>query len=336
MIRRTTLALALAGSIAAGGVASAANGGLGLGAARAASVSVATTLNVAPSALATRNATVGLNHGAHGAGFAHGMGRGFTVKGVSGNTITVTGRRGQSLSVQVTSGTTFTRAGATAALSEIQAGTIIAVQGTSSSTGTIAATGITILLPMQGGVVTSVEGNSIAVTGFDGVAHMVTVDAGTRYEKAGQSAALSDIAVGTALTAEGTQNKDGSLTAVRVTIRTPRAHGQVSGVNGTTFTIADRDGTTITVAASASTTYTNADGTSATAAAVKTGLHIEAEGSLSSDGKTLTAVRITIEADGGRRGRDGSGGPGGRGDGPGSDAPGASGAVTSGTAGATF
>jgi len=70
--------------------------------------------------------------------------------------------------------------------------------------------------------------------------------------------------------------------------------GQVSAVSGSTYTIAGPQGSSLTIDATSSTTYVNADGSPADASAVKTGVFITAEGTLSNDGKTLTAQRITV------------------------------------------
>jgi hypothetical protein len=220
--------------------------------------------------------------------------------------------------VQVSATTVYTEAGATASLSDIQVGSEIAVKSSSSGKNatTINATGITILLPTESGVVTAVSGNTLTVTGFDGATHTITVNANTRYQKAGQSAALSDISSGTSVVAEGTTKSDGSLTALRVTIQLPHIDGKVTAVNGTSYTVTGRAGQSYTIVATADTTYVNANGGSASASAVKSGTYIMAEGTLSSDGKTLTAQRISIAPSGAGRG------PGGRGHGGADGGPG--------------
>jgi hypothetical protein len=223
---------------------------------------------------------------------------------VSGNTITATGRGGQTVTVQVSTTTAYTEAGTAASLADIHVGSVIAVQGSSASTSapTIDATAITILLPTEAGVVTNVTGNTLTLTTFDGATHIVTVSASTRYQKAGQSATLGDISSGSAIVAEGTLGSDGSLSAVRVTIQEPRVAGQVAAVNGSSYTVTGAFGQSYTVATTSSTTYVNADGSAASASAVKAGVAISAEGTLSSDGKTLTAQRVVIAPTGARYG----------------------------------
>jgi hypothetical protein len=219
------------------------------------------------------------------------------------------------VTVQVSATTAYTEAGAAASLSDVTVGAHIAVRGSRASTNstTINATGVTIVLPQAAGVVSAVNGSTLTLTGLDGRTWTVTVTGSTRYQKAGQSAASSDVTTGTAIAVEGTQNSDGSLTAVRVTIQLPRLGGQVASVNGASITLQAQGGVTRTVTTSGSTTYVNPDGSSASASVVKSGAVIMAEGTLSSDGKTLAAQRIVVIPAGtgpGFGGRHGFGGHG--------------------------
>ena len=333
----------LAGGLVAGGVvvAVASSGANPAPAVVAANQSLSTTLLSNRGAASTPGTTVPGAGGAKGYGFGRGgrhggydgydgygefgFGRGLTVTGVSGSTITATGRGSQTITVQVSATTAYTEAGTSASLSDVKVGSIIAVRGANTGTGytgapsatsgaTISATAITIVLPQVAGVVTGVSGSTLTITGFDGATRTVTVTDSTRYQKAGQSAALSNITSGTAIAVEGTANGDGSLTAVRVTIQVPRVAGQVTAVNGSSYTVAGRFGQSYTVATTGSTTYANANGSTASAAAVTTNTYIVAEGTLSSDGKTLTAQRVIVAPTGAGNGygrRDGFGGRGG-------------------------
>jgi hypothetical protein len=191
----------------------------------------------------------------------------------------------------------------------VHKGTTIAVQGSTAAQNatTINATAVTIILPQIGGVVTATSSSTIVVTGFDGATHTILVGSSTRYLKAGHGASLADITIGTRITAEGTLNTTGSLNAVLVTIQLPRLGGQVTAVHGSTYTVSGPRGSSATIDTTGSTTYINANGSTASASAVKTGVYILAEGTLSSDGTTLTAQRITIvPAGAGHVGRIGS------------------------------
>lgn len=268
--------------------------------------------------------------GGFGGGFGHGGG--LIVTGVSGSTITATAHRAQTVDVQVTATTVYTEAGASASLSDVKAGEAIAVQTAGgvpmpgrpmygaplTGTQTITATGVTIILPRVSGVVSAVGASSLTLSTLDGVTKTVTLTSATRYQKAGQTVALSDVTLGTAVTSEGPLSADGSLAAVRVTIALPHLFGRVASVNGSTITLSGERGVTKTMTTSGSTTYVNADGSAATASAVKVDSFIGGEGVLSSDGKTLSALRVIVGwgkgpggQDGGPDGRGGFGGPGG-------------------------
>ncbi len=215
------------------------------------------------------------------------------------NTIAATGRGNQTITITVASTTTYTMAGAPIALAGIDTGAQISVQGKGTSRTAIAATSVEVILPSERGVVSDVSGSTLTVTGFDGRAYVVTVGTSTRYQKAGQSAAVSDVANGTAIQAEGTLNSDGSMSALLVTIQTPRLSGQVTAVSGTSgsysFTIAARQGAASqTVTTTSGTLFVDLSGAAVQPSSITTGTRMTAEGSLSADGKTMTALRITI------------------------------------------
>lgn len=223
------------------------------------------------------------------------------VTNVSGNTVTGTTWDNGTATVTVSSSTRYDRAGQTASLSDIHTGSLIAVRGTVTGTSSINATAIEIVLPHVGGLVTGVSGSSITVSDFGGASHTVRVDSNTKYDRAGKSASLSDITKGSRIAAEGNTNGDGSLQALRVEIMLPKIAGQVTAINGSSYTVSRFAGpfqtgtpATVTVVTSSSTTFATRGDTSANASAVKVGSFIIAEGTLSADGKTLQADRVLI------------------------------------------
>lgn len=233
-------------------------------------------------------------------GFGHG-GSILRVTGVSGNTITGTTRGGQTESVTVSSSTTYSEAGIKASLSDVHKGSIIAVRASSTSGTTISATSVTILLPTVAGVVTSAGGSSITLSTFDGTSQTVLVDPSTRYLRAGKSVSLSSVKQNSAVTASGNVGTNGQMTAVVVEIRLPTVAGQVTKISGSSYTVSGFSGhwyggatTTVTVDTSSSTTFLAKDGSAAKASSIKVGTTIVAEGTLSSDRKTLQAERVTI------------------------------------------
>ncbi len=121
----------------------------------------------------------------------------------------LTGDTALTVTINVNSATTYTRAGHAASLSDIQVGSVLDVQGTPTTNGTLAASAIEIVLPVRTGVVTAVNGNNLTVTGFDARQYTITVGGDTIYRRADQTAALSDVAVGSLISAEGTPSSDG-------------------------------------------------------------------------------------------------------------------------------
>lgn len=221
------------------------------------------------------------------------------VTAVNGDVISATTLGSQAVTVTVSATTVYTEAGAAASLSAIHPGSIIAVRGARAAARTANATGIVILLPHLRGVVTAVNGSTLTITGRDAALHTITVDSNTRYLKAGQTAALTDIATGSAIMAQGTLNSDGSLSALRISIVLPHVAGKVTAVNGSSITITNIWGATHTVITSSGTTYAMPGAKTATAASVIVGARIAAAGTLSADGQTLNAVRISIMPRGG-------------------------------------
>jgi hypothetical protein len=274
----------------------------------AASSTTSTSLTTAVTANSTRSTSTapfaerggrgGLDRGFGGrlgSGGVARMGRGLTVSSVSGNTITATGRGGQTVTITVDSNTKYTKAGATIALTDIQKGDKLAVQGSRTAQGAITATSITVVLPTEVGVVTGTGSSTLALTGFNGATHTVNISGSTRYQKAGQTASSSDVTTGTAVLVEGTTNTDGSINADLVTIQLPRVGGQVTATGTSSYTVSGRNGnTSVTIDTSSSTTYVDPSGATVQPSTITNGTNILAEGTLSADGNTLTALRITV------------------------------------------
>jgi hypothetical protein len=223
------------------------------------------------------------------------------VTSVQGNTIQATSYRGATVTITVSGATTYTMAGQKASLSDVHNGSIIAVQGTSTGTSSYNATAITIILPRVGGQVTGVQGSTITLAGPFGVSRTVQVNGNTRYLRAGKAASLSDVKVGSRIEAEGNTTGNGTLQALVVQIELPHLAGKVTAINGSSFTVQTlrsifKGGaaTTVTVTTSGATTYVSPNNASASASSIKVGSYIVAEGTLSSDGKTLAAERIEI------------------------------------------
>jgi hypothetical protein len=198
------------------------------------------------------------------------------------------------VTITVDATTVYSRAEQAATLSDVQVGSILQVEGTHTSATSINASTVEIVLPQRLGVVTAVNGDSLTVTGFDARPYTVAADSNTVVHRAGQTAALTDIAVGSLISAEGTLSSDGlTLNALAITIQLPNVAGKVTAVSGNTVTVQSPDGTTSTVQLTDTTTYNAGPKDTADQSSVVVGSFIMAEGTIGSDG-SLTALQVTV------------------------------------------
>jgi len=160
------------------------------------------------------------------------------------------------------------------------------------------------------------------------------VSGSTTYEDPSvTTATLADVNVGDHVAVFGTDT-DNTVTATKVAIggpggpghadgpggghgpsfggTPPAAFGTVASVGTDTFTLTSRDGTTVTVKVSGSTTYEDPSVTTATLADVKVGDHVAVFGTDTDN--TVTATKVAVGGPGGP-GQGGGPGPGGPGQG---------------------
>jgi hypothetical protein len=284
----------LAGSLAAGGLALGHN--VGPSSVNASPSGTLASSMVTNSAAAGTGMSGSTNGGmGRGMGMLGRMGAGMTISAINGNTITVSGRGSQSMTVTVTAATTttYTRAGKSITLADLAKGDRIAVRGTRSAQNAVTATAIQVILPTELGVVTADTGTSLTITSFDSSTHVVTLGTGTTYSKAGATAAASAVTTGLAIEVAGTANSDGSLSALAVTIETPQVRGQVTAVGSGSYTLSTGNGT-VTVNVNSSTRYIDSAGATVLASSITTSNSVRAEGSISQDGSTLTALQVIV------------------------------------------
>lgn len=155
--------------------------------------------------------------------------------------------------------------------------------------------------PGMGGItISAISGSNISLKTADGWTRTITVDSGTTYAKGGATIALGDLKVGDQVGFRETRETDGSYTIDSVTVILPRAGGEVTAISGSTITVKDRNGTSVTITVTGSTTYDVA-GATAKLSDIKVGMFLVAEGTQNSDGSlTATAVRAGDQGPGGR------------------------------------
>jgi hypothetical protein len=145
------------------------------------------------------------------------------VTAVDGNNITIKQKGGTTRVITVTPATVYKLGPAPGSQSDVKVGTDIDALGTVSGS-TFTATSVRIKLAHAGGQVTAKTTDSITVLNRDGTRTVIHVTGSTTYKVKGKDpAALTDIALGDRVNAEGTRRPNGSLDAVAVHGGPPKA-----------------------------------------------------------------------------------------------------------------
>lgn len=138
------------------------------------------------------------------------------VSSIDGNNITVKRKDGSTRVITVTSSTVYMLGPNPGTKADVKVGTDIDAQGTVNG-DSFTATAVRIRLAHIGGEVTAKTTDSITIQNHDLTKNVIHVTSSTTYKVKGKDpAALSDIAVGDKVNAEGTKRSDGSLDAISV------------------------------------------------------------------------------------------------------------------------
>ncbi len=243
------------------------------------------------------------------------------MRGPTGGTISITGIDGTKLALETdngwtrtidVAGATVTKDGATVALSTLQVGDRIVFRETRNDDGTYKITAVEVIQPAVAGTVASISGSTVAVTQRDGSTAKVVLTGSTTFQVAGQAATKDAVVTGAQIVARGTLATDGTLTASSVVVAPATAVGTVKEKDASSLTLTTRDGSTLVVKVTSSTTYQVVGVTSPTLADVKVGDVVMAAGTRNADG-SLSATVVRSRAAGqlggpmGGFGRDGFG-----------------------------
>jgi endonuclease YncB( thermonuclease family) len=223
------------------------------------------------------------------------------MRGEMGNAITVTAIDGTKLALETdngwtrtidATGATVTKDGATVALSTVKVGDTIVFRETRNDDGTYTITAIGVIQPAVAGTVASVSGSTVTVTRRDGSTSKVVLTDSTTYQLAGRAATKDAVVTGARIVARGTLATDGTLTATSLEVAPATSAGVVKEKGASSLTLTTRDGSTVTIKVSSSTTYRVGGVDSPTLADVKVGHVVMAAGSRNADGSlSATVVR---------------------------------------------
>ncbi len=139
------------------------------------------------------------------------------VTAVTSTSVTIKQGDGTSKTLSLTGSTTYKQGGSTVGQSAVVVGARITAQGSVDSSGNFTALTVTIAPSTVQGTVTSKTANAIVVKTAAGKSVTVNVTAATKYTVRGvKSATLANVAVGNRISAQGSLNADGSITATAV------------------------------------------------------------------------------------------------------------------------
>jgi hypothetical protein len=219
------------------------------------------------------------------------------VMAVSGESITITDPQGFSRTILASTATTFTVGAAPGTLANVVVGTKIVAQGTiDTNLTTLDALSIKVgtagTMDIVRGVVTAFTSPSLTVLAKDGTSTIFTLTTSTTFKDDGVSLSAADLAVGSKVGVE--VSSAAATTALNIEIELAQLSGTVTAVSGNTITIGDHHGSPRTILVGTTTTYTK-DGAPATLADVVVGTRIGGEGTISTDGLTLSAISVVIK-----------------------------------------
>ena len=233
---------------------------------------------------------VRLDHGGRG-GMRGGIGNAITITAIDGTKLALKTDNGWTRTIDA-AGATVTKDGATVAVSTLKVGDRIVFRETRNDDGTYTITAITVIQPAVAGTVASVSGSTVTVTRRDGSTSKVVLTGSTTYQLAGKAATKDAVVTGARIVARGTLATDGTLTATSVEVAPATFAGTVKEKSASSLTLTTRDGSTVVVKVTSSTTYQVAGVTSPTLADVKVGDVVMAAGTRNADGSLdATVVR---------------------------------------------
>jgi hypothetical protein len=238
------------------------------------------------------------------------------MRGIAAREITITAIDGTKLSLETdngwtrtidAAGATVTKDGETVALSTLKVGDQIAFRETRNADGTSTITAIYVVQPSVSGTVASVSGSTVTVTTRDGATEKVVLTSTTTFRLGGAEATKDAVVAGVRIRAEGSLASDGTLTATSVVVAPATTSGTVKEKTASSITLTKRDGSTVVVKVTSTTTYSVQGVDSATLADIAVGNVVMAAGTTNADG-SLTATTVRARAAGSFGGPDGDGG----------------------------
>lgn len=257
-----------------------------------------------------------------------------TLSAISGNTLTLKQGDVITSQATVNSATTYSRAGQAIQLSDLKVGQKLNLRTTAASDGTLSVTAVDVILNHAGGTISAVDSSSLTLTRPDNTTSKVSLSASTKIINLGQTVSAADLKAGVRVEVAGETGADGTIVAEVVNIQNEHINGKITAISGSDITIQvegrGRGGqpgqpgmgergpkpanpgtqpdaaatppsgtvtptvTIKTVSVSGSTVYLEG-GQTIKLSDLAVGDRINAAGTLSSDGNSLSALEVRVE-----------------------------------------
>jgi hypothetical protein len=215
--------------------------------------------------------------------FGRGIFGDITVTAIDGSRISLKTGDGWTRTITITSATTITKGGASAAAGDLKVGDAIRFRQTRNSDGTFTINSIDVVVPQVAGTVSAVTADGFTIKDRDGVSWTVTVAGSTVFRTGAGTGSKSDVKEGVNVVVAGSQSGN-TISATTVFVRLPTVVGKVTARTDSTLTVQTPGGTTMTIHVSGSTMYRVAGKDNAGLSDITVGSTIVAQGTQRADG----------------------------------------------------
>jgi hypothetical protein len=190
-----------------------------------------------------------------GGGFGQGQGHGaVTITAIDGTKLSLKTDDGWTRTIDVTTDTTIMKAGQKIALGDLKVGDTIGFRQKKNADGSYTIVAINVPTPTAAGEITAVGADSLTIKLRDGTSKTITLTGTTKFTLGGKAGAKSDATVGTRIEVQGSTSGT-TFTAITVHVNLANVAGEVTAKGANTLTIKGRDGKTITIHVSSTTTF---------------------------------------------------------------------------------
>lgn len=252
---------------------------------------------------------------------------GGTISAMDATSLTLTRSDNTTVKVSLDAATKYLDLGKSISFADLKTGMRLEASGELNADGSLKAEVVNVQHDRLGGTVTAINGNTLTIqvdgrggkgnrpdnaanpatpangsttpaTAATSTTKTVIISNSTTYMQGGQSAQLSNLAVGARINAVGSLSSDAnSMSALQIMVELPRYDGQVTSVNGSTIVLQERSGTSRTIEVNSSTSYLNGQAT-ASLSDIKVGANLHVEGQLDASGKMTASVAQMGQAKG--------------------------------------